>query len=46
MKHANKQESVICMEEKEQTTKIAFERTEILDLAKTLDQPLDICLKN
>lgn len=31
---------MICMEEKEQKTEKAFERAQILDLAKTLNQLL------
>ena len=38
MKHANKQDNVICMQEKEQAIEVAFERTQMLDLAKTLNQ--------
>lgn len=38
--HAKKQENVISMKEKEQVTEVAFERTQMLVLAKTLNQLL------
>lgn len=40
MKCTEKQAKVICMKEKGQATEIAFERTQMLDLAMTSNQLL------